>query len=110
MTADELRDHLLRHIGILGAGSAASAEDAVLAETILANAHGELEQLSIALWPIEDVPSYAVEAFMKYTAPMLAGYHGKADEFPLTDRLLAIRMLRELTADSRTSVGRAEFF
>lgn len=110
MTLAELRNHLLKHIGVLGIGEAASAEDANLAETVLTNCQGELEQIGVALWTVDDVPSYAIEGLMFYSAPSLAGYFGKADEFPVGLKAIGIRMLRELTADRRTVTGTASYF
>lgn len=110
MTLSELRNHLLRHIGVLGIGRNASAEDAELAETVLTNCQAELDQLGIALWTIDDVPTYAIEGLMKYCAPAIAGNFGKAEEYPITDKVIGVRMLRELTADRRTSTGTADYF
>lgn len=110
MTLAELRNHLLSHIGVLGVGEAASAEDAELAETVLTNCHAELEQIGVALWMLEDTPSYAIEGLMFFAAPSLAGYHGKRDEFPMQLKAVGLRMLRELTADRRTAPGTACYF
>lgn len=110
MTLEELREHLLSQIGVVGVGAASSAEDAVFAETVLRNAQGELEQLGVALWQIDDVPEYAIESFCMYAAPLCAPRFGKSDEYPPVLRQEGLRRLRELTADERTSRGTAEYF
>lgn len=110
MTSEELRIHLMQYIGAKGVGEAVSAEDAELCDTVIENCHGELEQIGVALWVLDDIPSYAIEAFCIYAAPTLAGYHGKADEFPLGGKALGLRMLRELTADRRTATGTATYY
>lgn len=111
MTLAELRDHLLRYIGVLGAGdAAASAEDADLAETVLANCQDELDKLGVSLWTTADVPSYAVEGICTYAAPSIAPSFGKAAEYPLQLKSIGLRMLREVTQDQRTSIGTADYF
>jgi len=107
MTKEQLRDHLLRQLGVLGAGDTATAEDAELVEQIIDNCQAELEQLEIALWTVEDVPAYAVESFVLYckgsTTAFGMEYDPKLREF-------AKRQLRELTSDRRSGVGKACYF
>jgi hypothetical protein len=110
MNLAELRNHLLAQMGVLGAGGAAAAEDAVFAEAVLAHAQSELEQLGVALWTLDDVPEYAVEGLVRYASPLAAPRFGKSDEFPLADMAFALARLRELTSDGRTGVGTAEYF
>lgn len=110
MTLEELRDHLLGHLGVLGIGAAASADDAAHAETVLSNAHGTLEKLGVALWTIDDVPDWAIEGFTKYAAPMAAPRFGLAEQYPMVNQRFALAELRELTSDGRTSTGRAVYY
>ncbi|HEU4805000.1 MAG TPA: hypothetical protein VFS91_04210 [Nitrobacter sp.] len=110
MTLAEFRNHLLAHLGVIGVGAAASAEDAVFTETVIANAQDELVQLGVALWVTSDIPSWAVEGFTLYCAPMAAPRFGKADEYPPLMMVAAIRKLRELGQDRNTSVGTACYF
>lgn len=110
MTLAEFRNHLLAHIGVLGVGAAASAEDAVFAETVIANAQGELDQLGTALWTTSDIPAWAVEGFTLYCAPMAAPRFGVGDMHPLTDQAIGIAKLRELSSDFHTKVGTADYF
>jgi hypothetical protein len=42
MTKAELRDHILRQLGVLGAGDDATAEDATLVEAVIDNCQDEL--------------------------------------------------------------------
>lgn len=110
MTEVELREHIARQLGILGQGRSLSSEDANLIDTVMANAQGELEQLSVALWTLADVPDYAIESFVMYCAPTIAPSFGKVDEFPPQLKVFALRALRELTADGRSSTGTADYF
>ena len=110
MTLDELRDHLLGQLGILGIGATASADDAAHAETVLTNAQATLEKLGVALWSLEDVPSWAIESFIKYAAPMAAPRFGLAEQYPMQLNRIALAELRELTSDGRTSSGKACYF
>ena len=62
MTKAEVRDHILRQLGVIGAGESPTAEDAELVETVMDNCHDELEQMEVATWSIDDVPGYAIES------------------------------------------------
>lgn len=110
MTLEELRDHLLGQLGILGIGAAASADDAAHAETVLRNAHGTLAKLRVALWTLDDVPEWAIESFIKYAAPMAAPKFGLAEQYPMALTRIALAELRELTSDGRTPTGKACYF
>jgi hypothetical protein len=107
MTKAQLRDHILRQLGIIGAGEAASAEDAELCETIIDNCQDELEQLEVALWPVEDVPGYAIESFCLYVRASCTAW---GQEFDPRLKKLALDQLRYLTADRRSGVGKATYF
>lgn len=110
MTLEELRDHLLGQLGILGIGAQASADDAAHAELVLTNAHGTLEKLGVALWSLDDIPAWAIEAFIKYAAPMAAPRFGLAEQYPMQLSRIALAELRELTSDGRTPRAKTEFF
>ena len=107
MTKAELRNHILRQIGVIGAVDTASAEDAELMETIIDNCQDELEQLEVALWTTADVPSYAVEGFAMYAKGSCTAWGQEYDE-RLRDA--GLRRLRQVTADRRSGVGRANYF
>lgn len=110
MTLEELRDHLLGHLGVLGIGAAASADDAAHATTVLTNAHGTLQKLNVALWTLDDVPDWAIEAFVKYAAPMAAPRFGLAEQYPMINQRVALAELRELTSDGRTPPAKACYY
>lgn len=107
MTKEQLRDHILRQLGVLGAGDTATAEDADLVETVIDNCQDELEQIEVALWPVDDVPGYAIESFTLYCKASLTAF-GQEYDPALKD--LGLRQLRYLTADKRSGVGRADYF
>ncbi len=108
MTRDELRDHIARtQLGILGRGSALSAEDARLIETVMDNVQGELEQAGIALWTLDDMPAYAVESFGLYVKASMSGF-GFEPDYPMQD--FAQKKLRYLTVDKLTGAGKADYF
>jgi hypothetical protein len=107
MTKAELRDHILRQLGVIGAGEAPTAEDAALVETVIDNCQDELEQLEVALWPADDVPGYAIESFVLYCKASLTAF---GQEYDPRLKQLALAQLRYLTADRRSGVGRATYF
>lgn len=107
MTKEQLRDHILRQLGVLGAGETATAEDAELVETVIDNCQDELEQLEVALWTVDDVPGYAIESFTLYCKASLTAF---GQEYDLGTKAMALAMLRALTADKRSGVGRATYF
>lgn len=107
MTKEQLRDHILRQLGVLGAGDTATAEDAELVETVIDNCQDELEQLEIALWSVDDVPAYAIEPFCLYVRSSLTAFGQEYDE---NGRERAEFRLRKLTADKRSGVGKATYF
>src|SRR5688500_18896146 len=108
MTKAELRDHILRQLGVLGAADTAKAEDAVFIETVIDNAQDELEQLEVALWTVDDVPGYAIESFVAYCVPMAGPAYGYPAD--LNVKAVALSHLRHLTADRRSTTGRATYY
>lgn len=107
MTKAELRDHILRQLGVIGAGEAPTAEDAELMETIIDNCQDELEQLEVALWPADDVPGYAIESFCLYVKASCTAW---GQDYDPRLKELGLRQLRYITADRRSGVGRANYF
>ena len=107
MTLDEFRDHLAENLGIKGDGNVLSADRANYLETVITNCQGELEQLEVALWPLSDIPAYAVESFCDYCKGSVSRFGTDRDTGL---KFAALRELRYLTADSRNSVGKADFF
>jgi hypothetical protein len=107
MTKAELRDHILRQLGVLGAGDTATAEDAELVETVIDNCHDELEQMGVALWPVTDVPGYAIESFCIYCKASLSAF---GQDYDPRLKELGLRQLRYVTADRRSGIGTATYF
>ena len=107
MTREEFRDHLLRQIGVIGAGETADAHDAEMAETIIDNCHSELEQQEVALWSIDDIPGYAVEGFALYCKANCTAW---GQDYNPGLQELGVRRLRTVTADKRAGRGTADYF
>jgi hypothetical protein len=107
MTKEQLRDHILRQLGVLGAGETATAEDAELVEAVIDNCQDELEQLEVALWSVDDVPGYAIEGFTLYCKASLTAF---GQEYDPNLKALGLKQLRYLTADKRSGVGRAVYY
>ena len=107
MTKAELRDHILRQLGVIGAAETPSSEDAALVETVIDNCQSELEQLEVALWTADTVPAYAAESFTLYCKSSLSAF---GQEYDPMLKGLALKQLRYLTADKRAGVGRATYY
>lgn len=107
MTPEEFRDHLAENLGIKGDGNTLSADRANYLETIINNCHDELEQLSVALWPVSDIPGYAVESFADYCAASI-GRFGRSRDPGL--KVAALAELRYLTHDKRHGSGCAVYY
>lgn len=107
MTKEELRDHVLRQLGVIGAAEAPFAEDAALVETVIDNCQGELEQMEVALWATDDIPAYACESMALYCKASLTAF---GQEYDPRVKALALAQLRMVTADRRSGVGRANYF
>jgi hypothetical protein len=107
MTRDEFRDHLASNLGIKGRGNALDADDSNYLLTVIDNCQGELEQLSVALWPVEDIPSYAVESFVLYCRGTISRFGFDPDPGL---KAMGLAQLRYVTADSRSGVGKACYF
>lgn len=107
MTLEEFRDHLAENIGIKGDGNTLSSDRANYLETVITNCHEELDQLEVALWPVSDIPAYAVESFADYCKASISRFG--MDRDPAL-KYAALRELRYLTADTRNGVGKATYF
>jgi hypothetical protein len=107
MNLEQFRDHLAEAIGVLGEGNALSANRANYLERVIENCHGELEQLSVALWPVDDIPAYAVESLVIYCKATISRFG--LDPSPDL-KALGLMQLRYLTADARVGVGQADYF
>lgn len=107
MTLEEFRDHLAENLGIKGDGNTLSSDRANYLETLIGNCHDELDQTEVALWPVDDIPPYAVESFVDYCSASVSRFG--MDRNPAL-KYAAMRELRYLTADHRHGVGKATYF
>lgn len=107
MTLEEFRDHLAENIGVKGDGNTLSADRANYLTRVVRNCHAELEQLEVSLWPVDDIPDFAVESFADYCAASVSRF-GRVRDPAL--KTAALAELRYLTADKRHTVGRARYF
>jgi len=107
MTKAELRNHILRQLGVLGAYEVADAGDATLMETVIDNCQDELEQMEVATWGADDVPGYAIESFCLYCKASTTAF---GQDYDPRLKKLALDQLRYITADKRAGVGRACYF
>lgn len=107
MTREEFRDHLLRQLGVIGAGETADAHDAEMAETIIDNCHDELVQMEVALWPVDDIPGYAAESFALYCKATCTAW---GQDYDPQLKALGLKQLRYITADKRSGRGTADYF
>ena len=107
MNLAEFRDHFATTIGIKGRGNNLSDDDANYLETVIENCQGELEQLSVALWPVSDIPAYAVESFLIYCRGALSRFGFDPDP---ALKAMGLMQLRYLTVDGRTGTGKAVYF
>lgn len=107
MTLAEFRDHLATQLGIKQRGNALASDDANYLETVIQNCQAELEQLSVALWPVSDIPNYIVESFVIFCRGSISRFGFDPD--PALKKL-GLDQIRYLTADERNGVGQASYF
>ncbi len=107
MTLAEFRDHLASDIGLKSRGNALTADDAAYLETIIQNSHAELEQLGVALWPVEDIEPFAVESFVIYCRGTISRFGFDPDP---ALKAMGLMQLRYLTADGQVGVGKATYY
>jgi monoamine oxidase len=107
VTLDEFRDHLAENLGVKGDGNSLSSDRANYLETLIANCQAELEQMEVALWPVSDIPAYAVESFTDYCKASVSRFG--MDRDPAL-KFAALKELRYLTSDPRNGVGTASYF
>lgn len=107
MTKAQLRDHILRQLGVIGVGEDPTADDATMVETVIDNCQDELEQLEVALWTTSDIPAYAVEGMTTYCKASLTAF---GQEYDPRMRELGLMRLRQVTQDRRSGTGTACYF
>ncbi len=107
MTLEQFRDHLARQLGIKGRGNALPAEDATYLEEIIRNCQDELEQIGVAIWPVDDIPRFAVEGMVLCCKASISRFG--LDVSPALKKL-GVDTLRYITADPNTGVGTADYF
>ncbi len=107
MTLEEFRDHLAIQLGIKGRGNTLTDDDANYLEEIIRNCQDELEQISVAVWLLDDIPRWAVEGMVLCCKSLITRYG--FDPSPALQEM-GVAKLRYLTADPRTGVGTADYF
>jgi hypothetical protein len=68
LTKAELRARVLEHLGVVGAGQSAAAEDAALVDEAIDAAHDRLRKLGLAPFATSAIPSWAQVPLRNYVA------------------------------------------
>lgn len=79
LTAVEIRDRVLEHLGQKAASQAASAEDAVLVDEAIIAAHAKLRGRGLAPFSMSAIPPWAQVPFRDYVAGDVGGCFGLGD-------------------------------
>lgn len=80
-TRAQLIDEVLKHLGVLGAGQSASAEDSDLIGKAADSAHDKLNKSGLVPFALTAIPTYAQEELRDYIAGNTArsyGFSGQA--------------------------------
>ena len=79
LTKAEIRDRVLEHLGVLGAGQSASAEDAAVVEEAIDAAHDQLRKFGLAPYATTAVPEWAQPLLRDYVAGIVGHAFGFGD-------------------------------
>lgn len=71
-TKVDLRNKILKELGVLPVGQVASAEDAVDVEAKIDEIHAEYTESGIASWDIDSTPDNVVDPYVKIIAHYLS--------------------------------------
>jgi hypothetical protein len=96
ITKAVLRNRVLLHLTVLGAGETASAEDATLVDDAIDGENAVLQALGVSTWGTDAIPDEVAEPLKRYMAGRLASSFGKGDGEALAQ--IALGDLRSITA------------
>lgn len=113
-TAAQLADAVLKHLGIVGAGQSAAAEDTAIVTSAYASIYPQLRRHSLAPWGSGAIEEEYQEPLAKYVAGEVAikfGFSGaRLAEFK-ADGMDGWREMQEQASADRTELPvRARFF
>jgi hypothetical protein len=72
-----LRNRVLEHLGVLGAGDTAATADATLVDELVDAAHEELRRFGVVPFATSAIPSWAQDQLKVYVAAMAGPAFGK---------------------------------
>lgn len=75
-TRAQMIDHVLKRLGVIGAGQSASAEDTDLVGSVLDTVHSQYRKRGLANFAISAFPDWAQEPFAKLVAAEAAPHFG----------------------------------
>lgn|SRR5574343_644388 len=78
ITKAELRDLVLKHLGVLAVGQSANASDAALVELCIDSAHDRLNKKGLVPFALTAIPSWAQIPLRDYVAIDVSPSFGKA--------------------------------
>lgn len=79
LTKAELRNRILEHIGVVGAGQSASAEDAALVDEAIDAAHDRLNKFGLVPFATSAIPTWAQIPLRDYVAGDVGRSFGLGD-------------------------------
>ena len=71
-----LRERILQHLGVVGAGQVPSSEDAEIVNEAIDISFAKLRKMNVAPFFIEAIPEWAQDSMRDYVAYMVAGTFG----------------------------------
>lgn len=96
ITKATLRNRVLQHLTVLGAGESASSEDATLVDDAIDALNEELVTRGVATWATSAIPDDVADAMKRFVAGRVRSSFGKGDGTQEAD--IALGDLRSLTA------------
>lgn len=71
-----LRERILQHLGVVGAGQVPSSEDAEIVDEAIDIAFAKLRKMNLAPFAVDAVPEWAQDSMRDYVSYMVAGTFG----------------------------------
>lgn len=98
-TKTELRNDVLVELTVLSVGENASAEDAAFVETKIDQVHGELEELGLVGWPVDEIPDNVTQGYVWIVADRCKTAFGQGGNGELSvNAERGIRAIRKQTS------------